>query len=124
MLGHVSGYADASDLALVTEQTGAGGSNVRCVRSVRFTPDGTRIVSGGRDGDIGIGIWSGDVGIWSWMAGVVPQQLALTNTIIERAAAHGSEAVCQRLLRATYRSGRLEVFTHALPRCAVRRCHL
>eukprot|EP00966_Prymnesium_polylepis_P190752 4420895-Prymnesium_polylepis.2 len=53
------------------------------VMSVGFSPDGTRIVSGSDDGRIYI---------WNWMA-TLPPRLTLNNTIIERASAHGSEAV-------------------------------
>ena len=42
-------YADASTLALVVEQTSA---HVDQVRSVGFSPDGTRIVSGSIDQNI------------------------------------------------------------------------
>ena len=72
--------ADASTLVLVDQQTAA---HSRDVNSVDFSPDGTRIVSGSDDSRITI---------WSWMA-PEPPQLTLTNTLIERTSAQGSEAV-------------------------------
>ena len=71
---------DAATLSLLSESTNAHSDKVR---SVAFSPDGSKIVSGSDDFSIKV---------WDWMANL-GSHITLTNTVIDNALAQGLNSV-------------------------------
>ena len=89
--------ADATAASMLVLMEELPDAHTTPVNSVAFSPDGTRIASG--SGAFLFGSSQGaSINIWNWVAqgsisGSSPPRLTLTNTKVERATAHGSEAV-------------------------------